>query len=471
MKRNTIKTIAFLLSFTFAGCSNFLTVEPKSSVAEDKMFSSAESFQQALTGVYSQLATQSLYGDRLSLGFVSALAQNYGVDWAGQPYDQTHKLVYNSNEVVGHLTAIWQGSYNAIAGLNKILVNTDERRSLLTDEVYGLIRGEALGLRALLHFELLRIYGPEYIAGSGKKAIPYKTVTEPLNTEPSTTAEVMDKVLLDLAEAEGLLKQYDEVTETTRINRRIKLNYYAVKGLEARVRMYKGDKTGAFDAAKVVVDSEVFTFVTAAQAGASIGSRDRLYVNELLFAIRSTGMQTWVDQYFKFNMHTSAKLTRTRAEIEQLYENSTTDIRKLYLFDESQGALFPSKFWQDYVLTGGQGSTSIYRLDQLVPVIRLSEMYYIMAETANTPEEGYNFLNAVRSKRGIEIVANPNISWETLETEIRKEYQKEFYAEGQLFFYYKRKNFTRMQFLNQDVPLSIYQLPIPADELEYNPNY
>lgn len=471
MKKNIIKITALSLSIFLSGCSDFLSVEPKSSVAEEKMFSSVESFQQALTGVYSQLATQDLYGDRLSMGFVSALAQNYGVDWPNAPYDQTHKLVYNSKEVEDHLTTIWRGGYNAIAGVNKILVNTQERRSLLTDESYALIRGEALGLRALLHFDLLRIFGPEYISGRDQKAIPYKTITEPMNTVPSTTAQVVDNILADLIEAEALLMPFDEVNVETRINRRIKFNYYAVRGLEARVRLYKGDKEGAFKAAKEVVDSEVFTFVTAAQAGASIGTRDRLYVNELIFAIRSTEMQTWVDFYFKFNMHTSAKLTRARTEIDQLYENSTTDIRKLYRFDESQGALFPSKFWQDYVLTSGQGSTSIYRLDQLVPIIRLSEMYYILAETASSPVEGYTYLNMVRARRGIEVPPNPDISWEVLNREIAKEYQKEFYGEGQLFFYYKRKNYTRMQFLNQDLPLSIYRLPIPADELEYNPNY
>src|SRR5690606_7817150 len=132
-------------------------------------------------------------------------------------------------------------------------------RSLLTDESYALIRGEALGLRALLHFDLLRIFGPEYISGRDQKAIPYKTITEPMNTVPSTTAQVVDNILADLIEAEALLMPFDEVNVETRINRRIKFNYYAVRGLEARVRLYKGDKEGAFKAAKEVVDSEVFT--------------------------------------------------------------------------------------------------------------------------------------------------------------------------------------------------------------------
>jgi hypothetical protein len=50
----------------------------------------------------------------------------------------------------------------------------------------------------------------------------------------------------------------------------------------------------------------------------------------------------------------------------------------------------------------------------------------------------------VREKRGIGQDLPPTIDPVSLQAEIFKEYQKEFYCEGQLFYYYKRLNAAYM---------------------------
>ena len=64
-------------------------------------------------------------------------------------------------------------------------------------------------------------------------------------------------------------------------------------------------------------------------------------------------------------------------------------------------------------------------------------MYYILAECAETPEEASNFLNSVREVRGIDPVSCTS---QTVQSEIEKEYRKEFYGEGQMFYFFKRNN-------------------------------
>lgn len=472
MKKNIITTFIIVIISLATGCNKYLDIHPKSSISEDQMFESAIGFQQALVGVYSQMASPSLYGDRLSLGFVSALAQDYGMTANGAPYLQTRLLNYTSGEVVGHLSTIWRSSYTAIAEINKVIVNTEERRSVLTNEGYAQIRGEALAVRAYLHFELLRLFGPEYQSGKDAKAIPYRTMADHYGTPPSLTSEVIQKALNDLQEAAGLLQGVDPIMESSDIRRRIKMNYYAVKGLEARIRLYIGDKPGAYSAAMIVVDSERFPFVNISNAGAAEGTRDRIYLSELVFAVRCRAMADWVDGYFRWNMGEGYRLYRTAAEYDQIYENSATDIRRLHRFDVSQTALFPSKFWQTHTGLADESPTSPNRRDQIVPLIRITEMYYILAETAPTVAEGITSLNTVRRARGIgnDLPTN-GATAEFLEAELSKEYEKEFYGEGQIFFYYKRKNFTHMKFRAAEVPLSLYQLPIPDGELEYNPTY
>jgi hypothetical protein len=91
-------------------------------------------------------------------------------------------------------------------------------------------------------------------------------------------------------------------------------------------------------------------------------------------------------------------------------------------------------------------------------------MYYIAAECSN-PTTGTELLTVVRRNRGIGTV----ISEDNISTEILKEYRKEFWAEGQLFFYYKRSNTPTIPNGNTsgDVVMTTakYMPPLPQSEL------
>lgn len=475
MKR-TILIIGILsIVVVFSSCKKFLDVAPKTNLSEEQLFTSEVGFQQALSGVYGQLASNSLYGDNLSMGFVSALAQNYSTlnSNADVALQQTQVLNFASAEVAGYTNAIWSASYSAIAAANKIIANTETSRSVLTDNAYALLRGEALALRAFIHFDLLRMFGPEYTAGANLKAIPYKKEVNENAEIPSTTADVVQFALADLKQAEDLLLQADPIVSSDLRSRRNKLNYYGVKALEARIKLYSGDMDGAAAAANVVINSAKYTFVTQAAAGAvSTGLlvRDRLYFNEQVFMIRVRDILPTVQRYFRFRGAVGQTLTRTTANFNTLYETTSgggTDFRYLYRLEQDGGSLFPSKFWQASTATT---TITDNLLDQYVPGIRLAEMYYILAETAETPAMGVEYLNTVRQNRGLSNLAT-DITATALTASITKEYQKEFYAEGQLFFYYKRTKTLRMQFRNVDMAPEQYVLPIPDAELQFNPNY
>ncbi|MCJ8209210.1 RagB/SusD family nutrient uptake outer membrane protein [Mucilaginibacter sp. RS28] len=469
---NCKKILALLVCLTtiLASCKKYLDVNPKSSISEEALFSSETGFQQALDGVYSLFASRALFGDNLSMGFESALAQNYSIPTANTFYD-TSNLNLTSAEVAGFGNDIWSNGYNAIAGANKVIQNTQDKRNVLSDQAYGRIRGEALALRAYMHFELLRLFGPEYVAGQNNKAIPYKTAVNQYTVIPSTTQVVVQKALADLKEAEQLLSNSDPIL-TGDVTRRIKMNYYAVKALEARIYLFSGDKNNAFAAAKTVVNANKFPFVSFNAATADASSRDRLYITEQIFGLRVANLRNWADQsYFRG----ASSMRRSLSDYQTLYETASggsTDIRYLARIEtdnsvsNSGGNVFCSKFWQTYPGT----SPTDDRLDEIVPMLRLSEMYYILAECAPSTVDGVNYLNMVRQNRNLTALAG-NITQAALSSEITKEYQKEFHAEGQLFFYYKRKNVVRMQFKTSDISLSQYVLPIPDSELEFNPNY
>jgi hypothetical protein len=114
-------------------------------------------------------------------------------------------------------------------------------------------------------------------------------------------------------------------------------------------------------------------------------------------------------------------------------------------------------------------ATSTTSFRYMLPLIRKSEMYYIAAECAPDDATALNYLNTVRYNRGV-----PNLAaTATVATELQKEYQKEFYGEGQLFYFYKRKNVASIPngsatSGNITMDKSRYVIPIPQSETYYH---
>src|SRR5262249_49143919 len=105
----------------------------------------------------------------------------------------------------------------------------------------------------------------------------------------------------------------------------------------------------------------------------------------------------------------------------------------------------------------------------MVPLLRMSEMYYIAAECAPDNVTAFSYLNTVRNNRGLVSLATTA----NLQTEIKKEYNKEFYGEGQLFYYYKRTKTTSIPngsatSGNVTMDKTKYVLPLPQSETDFH---
>ena len=105
----------------------------------------------------------------------------------------------------------------------------------------------------------------------------------------------------------------------------------------------------------------------------------------------------------------------------------------------------------------------------MITLMRLSEMYYIAAECCGNTEEGRAYLDEIRVHRGLSKLPK-DMTDEVFQNEIFKEYQKEFFCEGQLFYYYKRLNqksvldHDNATFVNIETPGLVF--PVPENELE-----
>lgn len=458
--------IGLLGLLVLASCSDWLDVEPKSQVKKEVLFESESGYRDALIGVYTIMGRTGLYGGNETMGFVDVLAQTYSE--VSPIMEGLSKYDYTDSSTEADINSIWSGNYNAIVNCNYILEDIDKKTSIFSKGSYEAIKGEALALRAYLHFDLLRAFAPSYKTGADRDAIPYVYYVSKKPIPQSTVAEVLDYLIRDVEEARELIKPFDplgpafesydelEYSDDEFIQdggfwlyRKSRMNYYGMTALLARMYLYQNNKTKALECAREVIDSDKFSFIT--------------------------------EEEIKKGGKTIAELMEKKEYISSIYVYDMDDGRsKRYFKDKAGlicfigpsrrtdlfGALGADIDWRNqkgFTQNKGENKAFInkYMTINRIPLLKLSEMYLIVAEAAGDKD----VLQVLRDHRGY--MNYPLSEASDLGDEITKEYRKEFLAEGQLFYYYKRLNFQSIPYHSAVMTEKVYVLPMPDNELEF----
>lgn len=466
-----LKYMILCLSLFALGCNDWLDVQPKSQVKEEELFKSESGFRDALTGIYALMGRTTTYGGNGTMGFMDMVAQTYSS--VAQAYSKALTYDYKDETIKSIIDTMWSSNYNAIANCNYLLRNIAENGGVMNADLRRLVEGEALALRAFLHFDLLRGYAPSWKAGKDESAIPYLKEVTHSPVEQSTVAQVLDYILKDLKEAQTLLKTVDplgpafaEYTEKDSyktddyitddgfwLYRKSRFNYYGVTALMARVYLYAEDKANALTCAKEVIESGKFELLTDQHL-----AEDRNTVARINWSyIQSMSAREYISSLYVYNLQKGHSelffkdLSTYACEIgiqrkNNIFENVDLDVRSKRLF------AIPSGSQKEYV--------NKYETGNRIPLLKLSEMYLIAAEASGD----ISYLETLRAHRGYGNTPLPADA--NLQEELQKEYQKEFVAEGQLFYFYKRQNLTTIPFTAQNM-CEVYVFPMPDNELEF----
>lgn len=461
----TMLVISLLIT---TSCNQWLDVTPKTEMKADVLFSKQAGFRDALIGVYGLMTSKSTYGSELSMAYIDVLAQTYDNvrGTSGHQYLNAANFDYAEVGEEARLLKIWKQQYKAIVNTNIIIERADENQSVFTGENYSLVKGEALALRAFLHLDLLRMFGPIPATGLGKMAIPYVNAYTNIAFSQSTVKEVLEKIIEDLEQARMLLKKSDPYgpnrvsVENASLgdgNRSIRMNYYAATAVMARAYLYVNDKENALIAAKEVIESGLFpSFEFSTDAATKIEKGDYIFPTEHVFAISIKDLKTQIaDQYFpeSYNNVSISALSLKNTNIQQIFPvGVNTDYRNNWFETSSTSTKRVSK----------------YTYNVLIPLIKISELYLIASEAEPTLSKAIAYMNELKIHRGLSALDVNTVNQAMLTTEINEEYRREFISEGQLFYYYKRKNVAKMPTIPQFTNLNkVYELPIPKVEIEF----
>ena len=355
--------------------------------------------------------------------------------------------------------------YEAVVNTNNVLTRLEKAsKSMFSDDNYNLIKGEALALRAYLHFDLLRMFGPSFKMDKDRKCIPYVKTVSKENTPYSSPVEVVNACVADLEKALTCLVNdpvKNSVQETDNIylmNRKTRLNVYAVQGLLARVYMYGDNKGKALEYALKLVDNDSLPLTT----NISGVRNDRVFSQELLFGLFVDKISTWADDFFK-SSSMGYDLQQLEYYLDLMYDKTAglgNDVRYSELFDIADYYGKQKKYLQL--------STDNYNAKYRVPMLRLSEIYYIAAECTTDLGEAARWLNLVRKARNLE--EKKFNSFSEVQAYLTAEYRREFYSEGQLFYRYKWLNASAIDYCTINIAdklEQVYILPLPDQEKEF----
>jgi hypothetical protein len=472
-----MKTIYYiLLSFLLVSCNDWLDVPSTGQVDEDKMFADERGFQGALAGSYSQLASTAAYGLELTAGFPDEIACYWKKRSAFYDFN------YADLAAAKRLSTTWNKMYEIIANLN-LLLDHAKKWDANSLPRYNLIVGEAKGLRAYLHLDLLRLFGPVLPDGLDSPSIPYRDEFSNNIVRLMPARDVLARIETDLVDACQLL-QDDPVKQLGRENntlvdnsseakayaylyRGVRMNYYAANATLARLYLLTGNKPAALKHAREVIDATTIFQLGNAKSNAA----DYMYQPELVWAIHDAKIADKLGSSTTFGMgYPLDPAFRTYVYAEGY---GIPDDSRLNHWWARTGTTPALDYLSKYIRTM-DGTTDVTKWKPVISMIRLSELHYIAAEALLDTDlaEARRLLQAVRDARNLSASPLPTtLTRNELMEQIVLEQLKEFWGEGKLFYTYKRLAHDII-IRQSTIPFSraIFELPLPTEEIEYGNN-
>ena len=482
-----MKKIAIILSFvcalTFVSCTGFLDVAPSNQADSSTCITSESDAQVMLNGLMRKMTSSSYYGQNFLL-FGDARGGDFTIYTAG--YTGSNMYYFAHTQTSNTYSGIWSQVYNCLLQANNIIKNIEAMRdngnssSTLDD-----ILGQAYTARALMHFDLVRVYGQPYNMNKGAYGIAI--VTEPVDAgaqlQRNTVEEVYTQIVADLNTAAPLLSKKKTLGY---------INYYANQAILGKVYMYMDNYSAAAQAFANVIDSGVYSLYKpnewvaswTKQNGAESIFELGIYPSEGDLGGSAYGI------LFRRKNHGNSSAYGCFSASEYWHAiMSDSDVRwgvmdYDHMYGEEERSNWPVccyKYSGSPSLAGDGKSTSTA---VNVKVIRLSEVYLLAAEAnfqTGNKAKAAELLNDI-AKRDPEYTAWTS-STVTADA-IFNEYRRELLGEGKLFFEEMRQNRqikfeddawgfgTTTTYRETTIDRTFFRtiLPICQDEINTNPD-
>lgn len=447
--RNGKSLLFIFLTFFLLSCEKDLEIDlPDSQLVGITVFEDTATANAALADLYAQLRDNTLVtGGSTGLGVFMGLYADE-LDYYGYPGQPAFNF-YNHTVLPTDLgpSFFWKNGYKVIYGANAIIEGLS-KSTALTDEQKAPLLGQALFLRAFVHFYLLNLFGD----------IPYVVSTDYIinsRIHRMVKEKVYSNIISDLIEASTFLDETDLSLEHLYPTR------FTAIALLAKVYLFNNQWELARTAANELIESGSFALT---------GNLDEVFLpasTSTIWQLKPpSGNNTLEAQLFVFEsgppffvalrddfMNSfEANDQRRDSWVGEVLDGTTT-----WFYPNKYKLPFPTESSQEYSV-----------------LIRLAEIYLIRAE-ANAQladlSAATEDLNRIRQRAGL-ANTEPTTKEELLNA-ISKERKHELFAEQGLRWFYLKHSGKASQALTPIKPgwrETDLLLPLPQEELLLNTN-
>ena len=451
-----------ILAASLSSCVNdWLDVTPSDGTDADAALTSSSDLAAARTGMYKALKGNSSLVDYYGMQFFVYGDVHAGDDYqynniggsnrASFYYDMNYQTASEFTSSTSSSNVAWKSPYIVIGRANRIIAAaeggalSDAAEAKATIDQYA---AEAKVLRALAHFDLVRIYGKPYTEDQGASlGVPLVTGVLESNAKParSTVAEVYTQVVKDLTEA---ISSNALATET-------EPGYVSVWGAKAilsRVYLNMGDYANALSVAEDIIKN----------SGAALWTRDQYFKawdastpneSEFLFRLNVAGSTDNNDLNGIGNLQQREgykEMVATKKFVDML-TSDPKDVRNDMFLPATAAKEVATYGTNKVFLNKLRGQGGNLRNVTIVPIIRLSEVYLTAAECAfrnNDKTKAVEYLNDLVKNRTTTVASLATVDNITLER-ILIERRKELIGEGQRYFDALRNNETITRYTSE----------------------
>jgi hypothetical protein len=444
-----ILLVAMVLT-TFSSCKkSFLELNPPANLTPEQALRTEADLLVALRGAYAGLRSTAMYGRSLMVIGDMMADNTYQSVLNTNRYTLFNNYSYNLTD--GDVSGLWSTAYAIILRTNNII------NANVSGATVNQIKGEARTIRALCYFNLVRYFARPFTDNPAGLGVPIVTVyNADLKPGRNTVAEVYAQIHADLNSAYNLMTTYSNSSQFSK---------FAARALQARVFLTQNDKANARTAALDVITNGGFTLITAAGHGAywanPVIRTDRV---ETIFEVSADAVANNSFDALSY-IYSQAGNYGDMLCADDLYASfEAADVRRALYATGVRGGL-PSVFVNKYPNFVGDHSDT--------KVLRLSEMYLIVAEATTNETEARTYVNAITAERGATAIASTGTA---LFNDIMSERRKELAFEGDRYMDMQRFKLDINRGANypaaaRAIPYANFRrvFPIPQNEIDVNP--
>lgn len=467
-----------------AGCEDFLDVEPSNSANSSTSILTVDDAKVAISGIMRNMTSSNYYGRNFII-YADAKGGDFAINSAGRGLDGLYQ--FNHSQTSGAYEGFWSHLYSCILQVNNLLDNIEKIEAAGNgSDKLSEYKGQAFTARALLYFDLVRLYGKPYSLDRTSYGVPLELKVVDASAQPTRASveTVYNQIVTDLIAGAPLMSKSKSKGY---------LNYYANLAIQARVYLHMENFSDALTAAETIIDDGVYSLYAndewedswASESGSESVFELGIYENEadlgrgslgyyLLRKYKVTGADGWF-------MASDYYLDRLNQD--------PTDIRWAIMDEDETSEAGSERYGSCMKYVGGHdmngdkgGSASATN----IKVIRLSEIYLMAAEAAfrqTTPDltKAADYLNEIRKRAP---ALDPATAGTVSLAMIMDERSKELFTEGHRYWDMLRLGWDiefnddfidppiviphRDKIINTQTFYKIV-LPISQDEIDANP--